>query len=270
MHKIQGGTMSKILFIGAGNMAEGIISGLIDEGVYKSNDIYIDELVEARREQMKNSYQVQEHGADFQDYEVIVLAIRPQDFTSVAESLKAKLNEKTIILSVCAGIDLNQMENSMGKNHKFVRVMPNVLIEVKHGYSAACVNDNINDNDKQKVQKILDSLGQTEFISESLFNEFTAFSCAGPAYIMYFMNAMIDAGVQAGFSREMSRKMVCENMIGSAMSIQDGSKHPYQITDSMTSPAGVTIEGLHALNEYGFSGIVQTAVQRAVDKANSF
>lgn len=68
----------------------------------------------------------------------------------------------------------------------------------------------------------------------------------------------------------MSRNMVCENLIGSALTIRDGEKHPYEITDAMTSPAGVTIEGLHALNEYGFNGIVQTAVQRAVDKSNRF
>ena len=262
--------MEKILFIGAGNMAEGIIAGLIKDSIYQKNQIYIDEALEARRLLMKDRYGLNIHEGSYQEYGVIVLAVRPQDFTDVSTKLKGALHHDTIVLSVCAGIDIAQMENEIGKEHKIVRVMPNVLIEVKHGYSAACINDKIEAEDKKVIQNILDSLGQTEFISESLFNEFTAFSCAGPAYVMYFLNAMIDAGVQAGFSREMSSNFVCENLIGSALTIRDGDKHPYQITDAMTSPAGVTIEGLHALNEYGFSGAVQSAVLRAVDKANSF
>lgn len=262
--------MEKILFVGAGNMAEGIIAGLIKDNIYESHDIYIDEALETRRKLMENRYRVSVHDNQFAGYSVIVLAIRPQDFADVVKKLKGKIDKETIILSVCAGIDLAQMERDFGAEHKIVRVMPNVLIEVKHGYSAACINQNIQDQDKVIIQKICDALGQTEFIPESLFNEFTAFSCAGPAYVMYFLNAMIDAGVQAGFSREMSRNMVCENLIGSALTIRDGEKHPYEITDAMTLPAGVTIEGLHALNEYGFNGIVQTAVQRAVDKSNRF
>ena len=187
--------MEKILFVGAGNMAEGIIAGLIKDNMYESHDIYIDEALETRRKLMEYRYRVSVHDNQFAGYSVIVLAIRPQDFADVVKKLKGKIDKETIILSVCAGIDLAQMERDFGAEHKIVRVMTNVLIEVKHGYSAACINQNIQDQDKVIIQKICDALGQTEFIPESLFNEFTAFSCAGPAYVIYFLNAMIDAGV---------------------------------------------------------------------------
>lgn len=85
------------------------------------------------------------------------------------------------------------------------------------------------------------------FIDENMFNAFTAYSCAGPAYVMYFIAALVDSGVQSGFSRKDAISIALENLMASALTIQKTGKHPYQITDTMTSPAGITIDGLHVL-----------------------
>lgn len=260
--------MKNILFIGAGNMAEGMIKGLIKTQVYEPKNIFIKDISKKRCEYIKNAYGVSVFDESiYYGFDSVVIAVRPQDFESVGREM---ITESTIIISICAGINLDTMISVFGSDRKLVRVMPNVLIEVMHGYSAASVNDKVDDEDKKVVQNILDALGQTMFIDESVFNEFTAFSCAGPAYVVYFANALIDAGVQSGFSRSVAKEMVLENLIGTAKTLNELEGHPYEITDAMTSPAGVTIEGLHALNEHGFSGIVQTAVKRAVDKSNSF
>lgn len=252
-------------------MAEGMIKGLIQKEVYAPNDIYIKEISKERCDHIKTEYNVSVYDEKAKiQFDSVVIAVRPQDFESVGREVTHLMSDSTIIISICAGIDLDAMARVYGSQHKLVRVMPNVLIEVKHGYSAASVNNHVTDQDKEVIQNILDALGQTMFIDESLFNEFTAYSCTGPAYVVYFASAMIDAGVQVGFSRSVAKKIVVENLIGTALTLMNSDEHPYELTDRMTSPAGVTVEALYALNEHGFNGIVQTAVKRAVDKSNSF
>ena len=119
---------------------------------------------------------------------------------------------------------------------------------------------------KKDIEAMFAALGQTLFIQESQFDAFTAFSCAGPAYIMHCIEGMIDAGVQSGFSRFDSRNMVLENFIGCGLLLQETDLHPFQQVDRMTSPAGVTIEGVAVLNESGLTGILMKAVKAALDR----
>ena len=146
--------------------------------------------------------------------------------------------------------------------------MPNTMIDVQHGYSAVNINDQIQAADKEIIETLLSELGQTMFIDEDLFNAFTAYGCAGPAYIMYFLAALIDSGVESGFSRKDAISIALENLIASALTVQKTGKHPYQLTDIMTSPAGIGIAGLHVLSESGFHGTVMSSVERALQRTN--
>ncbi|SMC27616.1 pyrroline-5-carboxylate reductase [Clostridium acidisoli DSM 12555] len=262
---------NKISFIGGGNMAEGIIRGLISTSVLSSDNIKVYDILEERLEYLYNTYKVHYSttAADAaKNADVLFIAVRPQDIFKVTESLKDSISENTTIISICAGIKLEKLKELFGANHKLVRVMPNTMIDVQHGYSAVSTNDKVSKEDKAIVQTILSSLGQTMFLQENMFNAFTAYSCAGPAYVMYFIAGLIDAGVQSGFSRKDATSIALENIIASALTIKETGKHPYQITDSMTSPAGITIDGLHYLSEAGFHGIVMSSVKSALNRTN--
>lgn len=254
-------------------MAEGIIRGLINTETLSPKNIYVSEIIKKRQEYLEDTYHLvitQDVCKDVQDADIVLLAVRPQDVENTLNSVKDSLNDEQILVSICAGIDLNRLDQYTNGNKKIARVMPNVLIEARHGYSGVCVSSRINDEDKEVISTLFEAIGQTMFIPESLFDEFTCYSCAGPAYVLYFMAALIDAGVEAGFSRSDATSMTIENLIGSAMMLDMTKKNPYQITDTMTSPAGVTIEGLHVLSKEGFQGIVMDSVRAAIKRSKEF
>jgi len=261
----------KITFIGGGNMAEGIIRGVISNEIFSPKNVTVFDILSERRKYLNSTYGIVEaedaptavKGAD-----VILIAVLPQNIIKVAQNIKNYLSESTIIISICAGIKMEKLENIFGNHHKFVRIMPNTMIDVQHGYSAANVNGQVQPEDKKIVETLLSALGQTMFIDENLFNAFTAYGCAGPAYIMYFLAALIDSGVESGFSRKDAVSIALENLIASALIIQKTGKHPYQITDTMTSPAGIGIAGLHVLSESSFHGTVMSSVKSALDRTN--
>ncbi|OOM79295.1 pyrroline-5-carboxylate reductase [Clostridium puniceum] len=261
----------KITFIGGGNMAEGIISGIVSNEIFDPKNITVFDILNERRTYLKDIYGIKDaedilsamEGAD-----IVLIAVLPQNIVEAVQDIKNNLPESTIIISICAGVKIEKLENIFGSQHKFVRVMPNTMIEVKHGYSAVSTNKKVEDSDKETVEILLSGLGKTMFIDENLINGFTAYSCAGPAYIMYFIAALVDSGVQSGLSRKDSVAIALENLIASALILQKTGKHPYEITDRMTSPAGIGINGLHVLSESGFHGIVMSSVKKALERTN--
>ncbi len=263
----------KITFVGGGNMAEGIIRGIINTNTMNPEQITVSEIIPQRREYLKEAYNITVSGNQVEtskSADIIFLAVRPQDAEESLRKISSALNSNQILISICAGIDLERLNLWTNGHRKIAKVMPNVLIEARHGYSGVCISENISDDDQSIITELFNAIGQTMFIPENLFNEFTAYSCAGPAYVMYFLSALIDAGVEAGFSRNNSTSIAIENLIGSGLMIEKTRKHPNQITDTMTSPAGVTIEGCHVLSKSGFHGIVMDAINAAVKRANEF
>ncbi len=262
---------NKITFIGGGNMAEGIIRGIVSKKIFAPENITVFDILSERKKYLNRIYgitEAEDATTAVKDADVVLIAVRPQDIIKVAQNIKNDLQEDVIIISICAGIKMEKLGNIFGNDHKFVRVMPNTMIDVEHGYSAASVNKQIQASDKTIVETLLGALGQTMFIDENLFNAFTAYSCAGPAYIMYFIAALVDSGVESGFSRKDSVSIALENLIASALTLQKTGKHPYEITDTMTSPAGITIAGLHVLSESGFHGTVMSSVKESLKRTD--
>jgi len=261
----------KIAFIGAGNMAEGIINEIVNKQVFERNNITVFDVLSERMEYLENTYDVQITNnlqSAIEKADFILIAVRPQDIEKVAQNIKKMIKEEQIIISICAGIKIEKLANLLGEEKKFIRIMPNTMSEVQQGYSAICTSDNVSEDEKNDMNQILQSLGKVIFINENLFNAFTAYSCAGPAYVLYFMAALVDAGVQSGFSRKDALAIASENLLAAVKITQKTGKHPYQITDTMTSPAGITIDGLQVLSEKGFHGIVMASVQQAVKRTN--
>lgn len=250
-------------------MAEGIIRGMIQQNACNPETIEVYDILERRLDYLKETYQVHVVPDIMQAIvhsDILFIAVRPQDAQGVLKQIKNNNRNNALVISICAGVTLEQMEGVLDANARIARVMPNVLIEAKHGYSGVCVNRTVTDEDKKTLEQMFSALGQTLFIQENQFNAFTAFSCAGPAYIMHCIEGLIDAGVQSGFSRYDARNIVLENFIGSGHMLQMTDLHPFQQVDRMTSPAGVTIEGVSVLNENGLTGILMKAVKAALDR----
>lgn len=262
----------KIVFCGGGNMAEGIMRGLLSKEVVTPKNVTVNEIFPNRCEHLSKTYgvfAVKDASDAIKEADMIIIAVNPPQVPSVTKVLKTLINEKTIILSIAAGITIETLESQVGSDKKVLRVMPNTLIQSGNGHSAACINGNIDDNDKEFITAILNALGQTMYIKEDMFNTFTAFSCSGPLWIYKTVEALIDAGVYVGFSRTEARNIVIKNMLGVAQVLDTTGVHPAVKVDEMTSPGGITIEGLKSLQQEGLASAVITSVTAAVKKANS-
>ena len=263
--------MKKIVFFGGGPMGEGIMGGLIRGKVAEPKQITVSELLPARREYLEKTHGVltTTDPAEASTADVVILAVNPNQIPNVTKSLKPHLSKEAIVISIACGVALATLEEQLGADKKILRVMPNTLIQSGNGYSAACINPNVNDDDKVIITTVLNALGQTMYVTENMFETFTAFCCTGPIWFYKAVEALIDAGVYAGFSRAESRAMVIKNMLGVAQVLDATGAHPALKVDDMTSPAGVTIEALQVLHQERFTGALMTSVDAAVKKANS-
>ncbi len=263
--------MKKIVFFGGGPMGTGIMGGLIRSGLVDPKQIVVSELLPARREYLEKELGVltTTDPTEAADADVVLIAVNAKQIPSVTKGLKPHLSKDTIVISIACGVALGVLEEQLGADKKILRVMPNTLIESKNGYSAACINPNVNEDDKKVITSFLDALGQTMYVTEEMFETFTAFCCTGPIWFYKTVETLIDAGVYAGFSRLESRNMVIKNMLGVASVLDASGIHPALKVDDMTSPAGVTIEALQVLEQQGFEGALMTSVNAAVKKANS-
>lgn len=262
----------KIVFCGGGNMGEGIMRGLLKNRAATPEDITISELNPERCDYLSRTYGVSaltDATDAIKEADMIIIAVNPPHVPMVTKTLKMLINENTIVMSIAAGIGIATLESQLGSDKKVLRMMPNTLIQSGNGYSAACVNGNIDHSDKEFITEILNALGQTMYIAENMFDTFTAFSCSGPLWLYKTIEALIDAGVYVGFSREEARNIVIKNMLGVAQVLDVTGAHPAVKVDEMTSPGGVTIEGLKVLEQEGFAGALMTSVSAAVKKANS-
>lgn len=263
---------SKIVFCGGGPMAEGILGGLINHQVTDTGNITVNELLESRRHYLSETYHVSavEHAEEaVKQADLVIIAVNPAQVPSVTRTIRPVLRKETLVLSIACGVTLGALEDQLGTDQKILRVMPNTLIKSGNGYSAACINRNIAETDKVLIEAVLNALGQTMYVSENMFETFTAFCCTGPIWFYKTVEALIDAGVYAGFSRVESRNMVIKNMLGVAQVLEATGTHPARQVDDMTSPGGVTIEALQVLHQQGFTGALMTSVDAAVQKANS-
>ena len=253
-------------------MGEGIMRGLLVNKAVDPRDITVNELNPERCEYLKK-----EHGisavADatqaIKTADMIIVAVNPYQVAAVTKVLKANAKTTAIIMSIAAGLTISTLEDQLGRDKKIVRVMPNTLIQVGNGYSAACINANIDEEDCEFITKILNALGQTMYIKEEMFDTFTAFSCSGPMWLYKTVEALINAGVYVGFGRQEARNIILKNMLGVAQILEKTGVHPAVKIDEMCSPAGVTIEAFKAIEEDGLSATFIKSMAVAVDKANS-
>lgn len=262
----------KIVFCGGGNMAEGIIRSLLRKEAAAAEDITVSEMLPERCAYLNQTYgiaAVTDAADAIKAADMVVIAVLPQHVPSVTSVLEKLISKDTIVMSIAAGVTIASLEEMLGADKKVIRIMPNTLGQSGNGHSAVCLNGNIREEDKAFALQVLEALGQTIVLPESKFGEFTAFSCSGPLWLYQMADALIDAGVYAGFSRKEAREMVIKNMLGVAMILDETGDDPRSRVSEMCSPGGVTIEGYKSLIEEGFASAIMTSVDKAVKKANS-
>lgn len=259
--------MAKIHFIGGGQMAEAIIRALVKDEKTKRNDISVFDIDGERNRLLGDSYGVTIEPSPetaLATSQLIVIAVRPQDeLIEIVANIRKFAAQDTIIVSIVAGVTIGRLEDLLGEDRTIVRVIPNTLTDTGFGYSGVSLNRHAQ---PEQVDGFLNGFGKVLYLEEKHIDAFTGFGVAGPNYIYYFVEALIDAGVLAGLSRKQARQVALENLVGAATMLEKSGLHPRQLLDINNSPGGVGMHGLYELNNSNFSATIQRSVLAAVKR----
>ncbi len=258
----------KIGFLGGGKISEAILSGLVQSGGVLPGQIFVtDPDAERLRVLMEecgvNTVQndAENNGARqlAQECSLLVLAIKPQMAEAVLPQLSMAVPKETIVVSVMGGVTLNTLE-AIFADTSILRVMPNTPMSVRQGVAGIAAGQHATAEQVQMVQKMFSLVGATYVIPEKWMDSLTAISGCGPAFAYLFIEALADGGVKLGLPRDLALALASQTLVGAGtMQLQSGI-HPGALKDSVTSPGGGTIAGVHALECGAFRGTVMQAV----------
>ncbi len=260
----------KVGFIGGGRMGEALIMGILQAGVYSSDQIIVSEPDSARCEYLANKYAVVASGDDTAAWEkcdIVILAVKPQIMNDVLLASRGKI-KNNLIISIAAGISIKFIEDIISNNQcRVIRVMPNTPALVLEAASAISSGANATEDDIQKASSIFNAVGKSVVVDEKYMDAVTGLSGSGPAYVFSFLEALIDAGLKVGLTRDVTETLVMQTVLGAVKLAIDSHEHPAQLRAMVTSPGGTTIAGLNELETAGFSGIIMNAVEAATRRS---
>ncbi|MDQ0229420.1 pyrroline-5-carboxylate reductase [Metabacillus malikii] len=261
----------KIVFLGAGSMAEAMIAGMV-----KSSNIVPEQIIvtnrsnEERLASLEARYRVkgikQSH-LTFDDIDVFILAMKPKDVSKALQSLKNHIRSDQLILSVLAGITTTYLEENLHKDQQVVRVMPNTSSMI--GESATAISPGLATIDEsiQLATQLLECIGMVYTIEEKEMDIFTGIAGSGPAYFYYLMEHMEQQALQGGLQKEVARSIISQTILGAAKMIQEQADSPTTLREKVTSPNGTTAAGLNALDENGGGIAIMKAIEHAAKRS---
>lgn len=261
----------KISILGTGNMGEALISGIIDSRLTKPENIMCADCREDRLETIHKTYGVAtttNNVEAVQASEIIIYAVKPQIIASVLTETAPYLDMSKLVVSIAAGVSLAAIELQLNKDLRLVRVMPNIAAFVKESATGIVAGSHVLKGDIKLAQTIFDSVGKSVVIKENtLMDAITGLSGSGPAYIFLIIDALADAGVKMGLSREEALFLSTQTVLGAARLLMETQQHPGQLKDKVTSPGGTAIAGIHTLEKGGLRVTLMNAVEAATNRS---
>jgi len=264
-------TLTTIAFIGGGNMASAMISGLIAKGQAPTNITVSDPSTEKAENLTANLgvLTTTNTAEAVQRADIIILAVKPQVINVVATEISVHCHtEGKVFISIAAGINMSQLEEKLGKNSAVVRLIPNISALIGYGMSGLFANENTTAEQKQQAMMVAQSCGDCiEVYEEEAINTVTALSGSGPAYFFLMMEGMIKAGTELGLSEEDAHRLTCQTALGAAQLAISSQNKLSELRNQITSASGTTESALNYFASEGLITIVEGAVNAAYDRA---
>jgi pyrroline-5-carboxylate reductase len=259
-------------FVGAGKMATALAGGFLSAGLIQPKQLFAsdpDEAATAHFAKMTAGTIVKNNRALAEASRVLILAIKPQHFSTAADELRASLSADHLVISILAGVTLSALAERLGEKTRLVRVMPNTPCLIGQGASAFCLNRAATAADAKLVARLMGAVGIGFPVEEKLLDAVTGLSGSGPAYVCLMIEALSDGGVRMGLPRHVATALAAQTVAGTARMILETGQHPSILKDQVASPGGTTICGLQALEDHGaraaFIAAVEAATERAIE-----
>jgi len=260
----------KIGFIGAGKMGSALMQGIIKAGIVKPENLGAADVYEPFLNDLKAKLGINistDNSVVARASDILLLAVKPQTLGSVLENLKADVTSDKLIISIAAGVPLATYENALPAGTRVIRVMPNIAATVSEAASGIAPGKNATPEDVKTALEIFSAVGTAVQVSESIMDAVTGLSGSGPAFIFPVIEAMADGAVLEGMDRKSALTLSAQTVLGAAKMMLETGLHPGELKDMVTSPAGTTIQGVHALEEAGVRAAFMNAVIRATERS---
>lgn len=262
--------MSKIVFIGGGNMASCLIGGMLNNG-FSSQDIMVSEPNEDSRKRMQSMHGVlttADNLVAVSQADIIVLAVKPQIMEAVTSPLAAALKHNPIIVSIAAGIPVSALQNWLGPQLKIVRAMPNTPAMVQSGATGLFASQSLGDDQQAMIENIFSAVGYACWVAqESDIDAVTAVSGSGPAYFFLIYEAMLKVAQELGLDKQTASQLTLHTAMGAARLALASESTPDELRKQVTSPGGTTQAAIESFQAQDLEGIFRTAMTSALERA---
>jgi len=257
-------------FIGAGNMAYAIITGLINNGI-STEKIKISDTNESILSLRKSEFNLEVFMDNVElatHCDVIILAVKPQVLSLVCHQLKGALNTSTLIISIAAGVRTHDIDRWLGGNKAIVRTMPNTPALLNQGVTGLFANEFASETQKSLATDILKSIGTSLWVEEeTMLDAVTALSGSGPAYFFLMIESMAKAGVALGLDEKIAQQLSVQTALGAGMMANISKDSVRELRANVTSPNGTTQAAIESFQDQGFETMVSHAMRAAYDRA---
>lgn len=247
-----------------------MVAGLLASGWRKPEDIVATARRDERLRELERSHGIHttaDNAAAVGGAEVVVLAVKPQDIEPLLASISTEVTPDQTILSVVAAIKLDFIEQRLAVEVPVIRAMPNTPSIVHEGMSGIAAGRFADESNVKMATDVLGHVGRVVRVQEPYLDAVTAISGSGPAYFALLAEAMIEAGILLGLSREISTELVIQTMLGSAKLLRDEGMHPVELREMVTSPGGTTIRAIRVLEQSGVRAAFLNAIQAAMERS---
>lgn len=263
--------MALMGFIGAGNMGYPMLVGA--KNAFGASQVVFAEASSERRESVKQQTglnDMKDNKSLASSVKYIILAVKPQFLNDVFDDIKDVVTTDQVIISIAAGVTIENIKHSLGNEVRIVRAMPNTPAMVNEGMSGICFSkDTYTEEEKEVVFKLFSSFGKYQIFDENLMNAVVCANGSSPAYVYMFIEALADSVVQYGIPRDKAYQLVAQTVLGAAKMVMETGEHPGKLKDQVCSPGGTTIAAVAALEEYGFRNAIIKATDACYAKAES-
>ncbi|MEC4672977.1 MAG: pyrroline-5-carboxylate reductase [Nitrospirota bacterium] len=256
----------KIAFIGAGNIAEALVSGVVKKQVVPPSQIHATDISQDRLKVLKERYGI---GIGLTNLDavkwadIVVICVKPQVIDEILFDLQSLSGSSQLWISVAAGIPISQITKGLGPNSRVIRVMPNTASSILEGAAALAGGPGVSSEELLLGQTLFESVGKAVVVEEALMDAVTGLSGGGPAYVYVFIEALADGGVKMGLSRPVAQLLAAQTVLGAAKMVLEKGVSPSDLKNQVASPGGTTIVGLHRLEQGRLRATVMNAVEGA-------
>lgn len=257
--------MKKVIFIGAGSMAEALIQGWIKNNVVEPQQIYVSNRSnDERLTELQQNFGVEKLSSleELKTADLVILAMKPKDAKTAMAQIAPYMTEHTAVLSVLAGIGIETVEEGLGIR-PVARVMPNTSATIGMSASGIAFNQHVTDVTRAEFVHMLEAVGIVIEVEEDKLHAVTALSGSGPAYLYYLLEAFETVGAEFDLPKEVVRKLMVQTIAGSAEMLKTGKEEPAELRRKVTSPGGTTEAGIRALENMQFTDAIASCIRSA-------